>query len=130
MRLLTTRTSCYSETSIGGSMTFDDYQERASTTLTLDETKELNLIAYLTLGLVGESGEIAEKVKKIIRNEAADFSKLDRDDIKRELGDVLWYLSTLSRTLGISFEDVADTNLKKLADRKARGVIASTGDNR
>ncbi len=111
-------------------MTFDEYQKQAAATLTISENGELNLIAYLTLGLVGESGEIAEKVKKIIRNEKNDFSKLDREDIKKELGDVLWYLSTLARSLDINFNDVAETNLTKIADRKARGVINSTGDNR
>jgi NTP pyrophosphatase (non-canonical NTP hydrolase) len=111
-------------------MTFNEYQEKAITTLTVHEGGEVNLIAYLTLGLVGESGEIAEKVKKIIRNEGGDFSKLDRADIQKELGDVLWYLSALARTLDLELGDVAQTNLTKLFDRKARGVIKSTGDNR
>lgn len=111
-------------------MNCNEYQQRASTTLTVGDTQQTSLITYLTLGLTGESGEIAEKVKKILRNEAGDFSKLDREDIKRELGDVLWYLSTLAGALDIDLDDVATTNLAKLADRKQRGVIKSTGDNR
>ncbi len=110
-------------------MNFNDYQKQARTTFTVDKNTETQII-YLTLGLVGESGEIAEKIKKIIRNEAGDFSKLDLDDIKREIGDVLWYVSTLSNTLGLNLEDVAATNLAKLADRKKRKAIDSTGDYR
>lgn len=107
-------------------MTFSEYQEKAISLLTVEK----NLEAYLTLGLVGEAGEIAEKVKKIIRNEQGDFAKLNRDDIKRELGDVLWYLSALAQNLNIDLDDVATTNLNKLFDRKARGTINSTGDYR
>lgn len=107
-------------------MTFSEYQEKAIATLTVEE----NLETYLTLGLVGEAGEIAEKVKKIIRNEQGNFATLDPSDMKRELGDVLWYLSALARTLGIDLDDVAETNLAKLLDRKARGTINSTGDYR
>ena len=109
-------------------MNFDEYQAKATTTSTLTDNNIKPL--YFTLGLTGEAGEIAEKIKKIIRNHDGDFSKLDLDDIKKELGDVLWYLAMLSHTFGISFDDVAKTNIDKLADRKARGVIKSTGDNR
>jgi NTP pyrophosphatase (non-canonical NTP hydrolase) len=110
-------------------MTFDDYQARAKTTSTLDP-KSVTTPYYFGLGLTGEAGEIAEKLKKVIRNHDNDMSKLDVDDFKKELGDVLWYLAMLSSQVGLSFEDVAQTNLAKLADRKARGVIKSTGDNR
>lgn len=105
-------------------MTFDDYQTKAATTATIDDP------VYFTLGLTGESGEIAEKIKKVLRNHDGDFSKLDLDDIKKELGDVLWYLAMLAKNFGLSLDDVAVTNIDKLADRKARGVIKSTGDNR
>ena len=111
-------------------MKFDDYQKQARTTLTVSDDNGLALPAYLTLGLVGETGEIAEKVKKIIRNEGGDFSKLDREDIKRELGDVLWYLSAFAGTFDISLDDIASTNLQKLFDRQKRDAINSTGDYR
>ncbi|NCU30555.1 hypothetical protein EOL73_04470 [Candidatus Saccharibacteria bacterium] len=110
-------------------MNFNDYQKQAKTTLTVNKDLTTQII-YLALGLVGESGEIAEKIKKIIRNEDGDFEKLDREDIKRELGDVLWYLAMLADTLELKFDDVAAANLSKLADRKQRGVVNSTGDYR
>lgn len=113
---------------IVSTMNMNDYQQTAKTTNTMSDPSLAPL--YFTLGLTGEAGEIAEKIKKIVRNHGGDFSKLDRDDIKKELGDVLWYLSMLATTFEISLDDVAQTNLSKLADRKARGVIKSTGDNR
>ncbi len=110
-------------------MTFDEYQQQAKTTSTIDPNS-VTAPYYFALGLTGEAGEIAEKMKKIIRNYDNDMSKLDLEDFKKELGDVLWYVSMMSAQVGLSLEDVAKTNLAKLADRKERGVINSTGDNR
>ena len=110
-------------------MTFDEYQTLAKTTSTIDP-KSITAPYYFALGLTGEAGEIAEKMKKIIRNHDNDMSKLDVDDFKKELGDVLWYIAMMSEQVGLTLEDVAKTNLAKLADRKARDVIKSTGDNR
>ena len=109
-------------------MNFDDYQQKAKLTNTMTDSDLAPM--YFTLGLTGEAGEIAEKVKKIIRNQGGDFSQLDREDITKELGDVLWYLAMLADNFGVSLSDVAEKNLAKLADRQARGVIKSTGDNR
>lgn len=117
------------ESEIGGTMTFDEYQKWAKTTSTLDP-KSVTTPYYFALGLTGESGEVAEKLKKVIRNYDGDLSKLDLVEFKKELGDVIWYLAMLSAQFGLSFNDVAQTNLDKLADRMARGVIKSTGDNR
>lgn len=106
----------------------NDYQKKAQTTNVMNDPVLAPL--YFTLGLTGEAGEIAEKIKKVIRNNNADYSTLDREDITKELGDVLWYIAMIAHTFDISLEDVAKTNLTKLADRKARGVLKSTGDNR
>jgi NTP pyrophosphatase (non-canonical NTP hydrolase) len=73
---------------------------------------------------------VAEKVKKAIRDEGAEITQEKKNDIQRELGDVLWYLSQLSRVMGLTLEEVAQANLDKLADRKARGAIGGSGDNR
>jgi NTP pyrophosphatase (non-canonical NTP hydrolase) len=83
---------------------------------------------YPTLGLVGEAGEIANKVKKISRDglDPADL----KDDIKAELGDVLWYLAAVATEFDISLTEVATYNLRKLEDRKVRGVVGGSGDNR
>lgn len=105
----------------------NDYQQKALRTANPNHPNELY---HLVLGLVGESGEIAEKMKKLIRDHASDESKIDRDDIKKELGDVLWCAAVLADYLGISLDDVATTNIEKLASRQKRGVLGGSGDNR
>ena len=85
---------------------------------------------HLVLGLVGEAGEIAEKIKKLIRDENGDLARLDRDDMAAELGDVLWYTAVLADFLDLSLTDIAHRNVDKLADRQRRAVIGGTGDNR
>ena len=85
---------------------------------------------YPTLGLVGESGEIADKVKKVIRDKQGFFDKESRDAIKYELGDVLWYISQLSSEFGYELEEIASANLQKLNSRKIRGKIQGSGDDR
>lgn len=112
-----------------GEMTFDEYQKQARTTNSMPNDSPVAPY-YFGLGLTGESGEVAEKLKKVLRNHDGDFSKLDLDDFKKELGDVLWYLAMLAQYFSLSFDDVAQANLVKLADRKTRAVIKSTGDNR
>jgi len=82
---------------------------------------------YYALGLVGETGEIAEKIKKAYRD---NNGKMDKDLMKKELGDVLWYLTMLSEKMGFSLDDVAQTNIKKLEDRMNRGQIHGSGDKR
>lgn len=111
-------------------MDFDAYEQLARRTATFDGKQEEYKLMYLTLGIAGEAGEIAEKVKKLIRNDNGVLSDERREDLKQEIGDVLWYLSQLSRILGFSFSAAAEANVKKLADRAARNVIKSTGDNR
>lgn len=85
---------------------------------------------YPTLGLSGETGEIAEKVKKIIRDDHGVITDEKRDQIAKEAGDVLWYLSQLATEIDYSLEDIAQMNLDKLASRAARGVLSGSGDNR
>jgi NTP pyrophosphatase (non-canonical NTP hydrolase) len=85
---------------------------------------------HLVLGLVGEAGEIAEKVKKLIRDQDSDVALLDRDDMAAELGDVLWYTAVLANFLDLSLDDVARRNLDKLADRQGRAVLGGSGDRR
>ena len=85
---------------------------------------------YPTLGLVGEAGEVADKVKKILRDNDGLFDEKSKDEIKLELGDVLWYISQLASELGYELDDVANSNLKKLKSRKLRGKIQGSGDDR
>ena len=85
---------------------------------------------HLVLGLVGESGEVAEKFKKWIRDLDSDESRIDRADIAKELGDVLWYVAVLADYLDLSLDDIAKANLAKLASRRDRGLLGGSGDNR
>jgi NTP pyrophosphatase (non-canonical NTP hydrolase) len=113
----------------GELLTLNHYQSVASITATYPETttSSLQAIAYCTLGLTGEAGEIANKVKKLIRD---GDSEVKRKEIVAELGDVLWYLSQLAMELQQTLGEVAAKNLDKLADRKVRGVISGSGDTR
>ncbi|HET6924921.1 MAG TPA: nucleoside triphosphate pyrophosphohydrolase family protein [Candidatus Saccharimonadales bacterium] len=113
-------------------MTFDDYQQKAITTDVYGGKGDVVSIAFINkvLGLVGESGEVADKVKKLQRNNDGKMSNDERRELLKEVGDVLWYLSAITHYLGGSLNEVAEMNLEKLFDRKARGVIKSQGDNR
>ena len=109
-------------------MEMNEYQEKALSTA-LYPTIGKPFI-YPVLGLVGEAGEVAEKLKKVMRNDGGNMSDEKNREIAKELGDVLWYLAVLAKELGLSLDEVARMNVEKLADRKARNVIKSEGDNR
>ncbi len=108
-------------------MTFQEYQKHALKTASDDKPLEFY---HRVLGLVGESGEIAEKVKKLIRDGDGSPDSLDKDDIAKELGDVLWYIATIADYLNIPLESIAQTNVDKLADRQRRNSLHGSGDNR
>lgn len=109
-------------------MYLNQYQQTAKETAIYPRNKA---IEYLTLGLTGEAGEIANKVKKVIRdNGNKPMSKATKELISAELGDVLWYVAMLADELGTSLDDVADNNLWKLADRRARNKLGGSGDER
>lgn len=82
------------------------------------------------MALRGEAGEVAEKVKKVLRDNEGNFSYEKVAEIKKELGDVLWYLSAIATDLNLSLSDIAETNIAKLQSRAERGVISGNGDNR
>jgi NTP pyrophosphatase (non-canonical NTP hydrolase) len=87
-------------------------------------------IAYPTLGLVNEAGEFAGKIKKIFRDKNGVISPQDRQALKGELGDVLWYLTQLCTELDLTLEEVAEHNIEKLFSRLERGTISGDGDER
>ncbi len=109
-------------------MEFNEYQKKAWETAIYP--KKGNNLIYPMLGLGGESGEVLEKMKKIIRDEDSKISNEKREEIEKELGDVFWYLAAISTELGLKLEDVIQTNIKKLASRKERNLIHGSGDNR
>lgn len=110
-------------------MTLNDYQKMALTTALSsgDKTKDLS---HWALGTIGEAGEVAEKVKKIIRDKNSDISEEDRVELTKELGDVLWYLAVFADFLDVEFEEVASKNIEKLASRQKRNKLGGSGDNR
>lgn len=119
-------------------LTLDEYQRLAMTTC----MESCDNISYMLLNLVGEVGEFASKVAKHIRKGEVVISDnkicawpdtltiKQESDLKAEAGDCLWQIAGLCKVMGWSLQEVADQNLDKLADRKARGVIDSSGDNR
>lgn len=109
-------------------MNFEQYQEKSRVTAKYPNADD-NYV-YPTLGLAGEAGEVAEKIKKVIRDKGGKIDDETREAIKKELGDVLWYLAQLATELKISLEDVATGNLAKLYDRMERGKLSGDGDNR
>ncbi|MCK9445403.1 nucleoside triphosphate pyrophosphohydrolase family protein [bacterium] len=109
-------------------MTFQEYQDEARKTA-IYPNKDNNFI-YPTLGLAGEAGEVAEKIKKVIRDGNGIVSEEKKVEITKELGDVLWYVANLAKELGISLEEVAQKNLEKLQSRQQRGELHGSGDNR
>jgi NTP pyrophosphatase (non-canonical NTP hydrolase) len=109
-------------------MDLNEYQRGALRTAAPRDKR--NELLHLVLGLVGESGEVAEKFKKWVRDADSDEARIDRADIAKELGDVLWYLAVLADHLDLSLDDIAAGNLAKLASRQRRGVLGGAGDNR
>lgn len=109
-------------------MNFKEYQERAKDTALYPKVGD-NYI-YPALGLAGEAGEITNKIKKIERDHGGVVDDEVREAVKKELGDLLWYIAQLSTELGIDMDTVATENIAKLADRKTRGVLHGSGDGR
>jgi NTP pyrophosphatase (non-canonical NTP hydrolase) len=110
-------------------MTFEEYQKESRKTAKYPSILGKDFV-YPTLGLAGEAGEVAEKVKKIFRDKNAIVDESTKNEIAKELGDVLWYVSQIATELGISMEDVAEGNIKKIMSRMERNLISGDGDNR
>src|SRR3954468_13920020 len=110
-------------------MTFDEYQKKAIVTNLRKDDKFKELMQQV-LGLADESGEVLAKFKKWIRDDDADFDKLDLENLKKELGDILWYIAVVADDIGLSLDDIATYNIEKLASRHARGTLTGSGDDR
>lgn len=108
-------------------MEFDAYQSGARRTAVYAERHR---VVYPALGLASEAGEVAGKIKKVLRDQDGDFAAAPLDALEDELGDVLWYLAVLASDLGLSLDEIARRNLDKLRSREARGTIGGSGDER
>jgi len=109
-------------------MNFNAYQKKAFATAKYPSIG--NNPYYPTLGLCGEAGEVAEKIKKVMRDDGGFFSIEKLVEIEKELGDVMWYVAAVATELGLTMETIAEKNIAKLASRKKRGLISRSGDNR
>lgn len=112
-------------------MKFDEYQ-LASAEFDFFEPGELSDVGFVekVLGLTGEAGETADKIKKLLRDKDGLATEEDKREIAKELGDVIWYAAAIARYLDIPFSEVAKMNIEKLSSRKSRDVLHGAGDNR
>jgi NTP pyrophosphatase (non-canonical NTP hydrolase) len=109
-------------------MDFKEYQKKSRKTAVYPNAG--NNFVYPVLGLTGESGEVADKIKKVIRDKNGIISKETKEELKKELGDVLWYVSQIASELKIPLNDIAEKNIEKLYSRMKRGRLGGSGDNR
>lgn len=121
-------------------MDLNKYQEHARRTAIYNKAYS---VIYPALGLSGEVGEVCEKIKKMLRDDEINFDyftmlnidcdsvlETKREEIKKELGDVLWYIACLAGDFGLKLDDIAQANVDKLRSRAERNVIKGSGDNR
>lgn len=113
-------------------MTFTDYQGKAGVTAKYPEvgTGSPMALAYVGLGLAGEAGEVADKIKKVLRDNNGEFTPEVLAAIAVEVGDVLWYAQAFATEAGMDFQDIAEGNIVKLYSRLKRDVISGSGDSR
>ena len=113
-------------------MDFDDYQDKTKKYDLFDSTTDLKEVGFIekVLGLTGEAGETADKIKKILRDKDGIVSNEDKDLVTKELGDVLWYLAAIARYLNIPLSEVAKGNINKLESRLQRNKLHGEGDKR
>ena len=105
-----------------------DYQERSRATAVYPGAG--HNLTYPALGLCGEAGEAAEKVKKALRDDGGVLTDERRAALAAELGDVLWYVAQLATEAGLDLDEIAEHNLAKLLSRKERNVLQGSGDTR
>lgn len=110
-------------------MTFDEYQKQALVTA-VNTYDPLMAKTIWAMGIAGEAGEVVEKWKKIVAYDDGVVSDEKLQELKKELGDVVWYIAVMAHDLGFSFEEVMQLNVEKLKSRHKRNVIKGRGDNR
>lgn len=111
-------------------MKLNEYQEKAQETSNYSRPNQFLAITYCSLGLTGEAGEVANKVKKIFRDDNGVCNPEKLRELMYEVGDCLWYIAMLAKECGYTLEDVAQMNYEKLHSRAERGKIGGSGDHR
>jgi len=113
-------------------MEFDEYQKKAAKYDLFEVSSDLKEVGFIekVLGLTGEAGETADKIKKILRDKDGMVSDKDRESVTKELGDVLWYVAAIARYLGVDLSEVAEGNINKLESRYQRNKLHGAGDER
>lgn len=114
------------------SFSFEEYQAEADQTAIYPDAGEgtADAISYVVLGLVGEAGEVANKFKKVLRDQDGDMTDKNVEDFAAEVGDVLWYCARMAEELGFDLGVIAENNIEKLQSRKSRNMLQGAGDNR
>jgi len=112
-------------------MDFNEYQTEANKTAIYAGRGNVAGLMYAALGLAGEAGEVADRVKKVWRDDVSPFSDPEVfDGLRKELGDVLWYLSQVAEEIAVPLDYIAGENVQKLRSRQERGVLGGSGDER
>lgn len=107
-------------------MQMNDYQDLAGQTAQYPAEQGM---VYTVLGLASEAGELAGKLKKVIRDRGGVIDAADREAMAYELSDIAWYVAMVAKELGYSLNQIAEMNVLKLRSRKERGVIGGSGDS-
>ena len=115
------------KTAKGKPMTISDFQIAAMETAIYPQEE---MVIYPTLGLCGEAGELANKIKKVLRDDNSVITAKKKEAVAREIGDCLWYLAALAFDLGLNLEDIAKDNIIKLRSRKRKSTLPGDGDER
>lgn len=108
-------------------MTFNEYQQQALKTAIYPQNYK---IVYPSIGLSGETGEVSEKIKKVLRDNNGNFSKDKCQEIAKELGDCLWYISAMANDIGYTLDEIAEMNINKIVIRQQNNQIHGNGDDR
>lgn len=113
-------------------MNFDEYQERSAQYDLAKKTSDLKDAGFIekVLGLVGEAGETADKIKKLLRDKDGKYTETDRQEVSKELGDTLWYIASIARYFDVALSEIASQNLAKLDNRRQHNKLHGEGDNR
>ena len=113
-------------------MDFREYHNKAAKYDLSEATSDLKEVGFMekVLGLTGEAGETADKIKKILRDKDGVVTDEDRDLVVKELGDTLWYIAAIARYLGVELSEVASGNIEKLESRFQRNKLHGEGDKR